>query len=141
MSSYSQSSWPQWAYTAEVNDSYPAYGQYPNYSSYLADSMEVYQAHHQHLVHHHQMSRTTESKPRLSKEEVEVLEAEFQKNHKPNSSTKKALAESMRVDNARINVGFAFPAMYLTWSMTDSHTELVSEQEGKGEEREEHSRI
>jgi hypothetical protein len=50
------------------------------------------------------MSRTTESKPRLSKEEVEVLEAEFQKNHKPNSSTKKALAESMRVDNARINV-------------------------------------
>jgi hypothetical protein len=56
------------------------------------------------------MSRTTESKPRLSKEEVEVLEAEFQKNHKPNSSTKKALAESMRVDNARINVrSFCIP--------------------------------
>jgi len=66
--------------------------------------MDAYQAHHHHLVHHHQMSRTTESKPRLSKEEVETLEAEFQKNHKPNSSTKKALAESMRVDNARINV-------------------------------------
>jgi hypothetical protein len=54
------------------------------------------------------MSRTTESKPRLSKEEVEILEAEFQKNHKPNSITKKALAESMRVDNARINVSVAF---------------------------------
>lgn len=50
------------------------------------------------------MSRATESKPRLSKEEVELLEAEFQKNHKPSSTTKKALAESMRVDNARINV-------------------------------------
>lgn len=70
--------------------------------------MDPYSAHHHqhHLVHHHQMSRTTESKPRLSKEEVEVLEAEFQKNHKPNSSTKKSLAESMRVDNARINNWF-----------------------------------
>lgn len=106
MSSYPQSSWPQWAYTSEVNDQYSNYGQYPSYSSYLADSMEAYQAHHHHLVHHHQMSRTTESKPRLSKEEVEILEAEFQKNHKPNSSTKKALAESMRVDNARINNWF-----------------------------------
>lgn len=67
--------------------------------------MELYNAHQGHLLHHHQMSRTTETKPRLSKEEVEILEAEFQKNHKPNSTTKKALAESMRVDNARINVG------------------------------------
>lgn len=66
----------------------------------------AYQNHQQHLVHHHQMSRTTESKPRLSKEEVEILEAEFQKNHKPNSTTKKALAESMRVENARINNWF-----------------------------------
>ncbi|GJN68625.1 hypothetical protein PLICBS_002668 [Purpureocillium lilacinum] len=69
--------------------------------------MDTYQAHHnRHLVNHHQLSRTTESKPRLSKEEVEVLEAEFQKNHKPSSTTKKALAESMRVDNARINNWF-----------------------------------
>ncbi|PHH69826.1 hypothetical protein CDD80_6465 [Ophiocordyceps camponoti-rufipedis] len=68
--------------------------------------MDAYQSHHnRHLVHHH-VSRATESKPRLSKDEVEVLEAEFQKNHKPSSSTKKALAESMRVDNARINNWF-----------------------------------
>lgn len=66
--------------------------------------MKAYQAQHTHLVHHQQMTRTTESKPRLSKEEVDLLESEFQKNHKPNSSTKKALAESMRVDHARINV-------------------------------------
>jgi len=57
------------------------------------------------------MSRTTESKPRLSKEEVEILEAEFQKNHKPNSSLKKALAEQMRVDNARINVSLRASAL------------------------------
>lgn len=105
MGSYTQTPWPSWAYT-EVNDPFSSYQQYPNYSAYLADSMEAYQTQHHHLVHHQQMSRATESKPRLSKEEVEVLEAEFQKNHKPNSSTKKALAESMRVDNARINNWF-----------------------------------
>ncbi|KAG9249889.1 putative homeobox transcription factor [Emericellopsis atlantica] len=108
MSSFTQPPWPTWAYTNEVSNGgfTTGYTQYPHYSSYLSDSMDAYQAHHHHLVHHHQMSRTTESKPRLSKEEVETLEAEFQKNHKPNSSTKKALAESMRVDNARINNWF-----------------------------------
>ncbi|KAK7226102.1 hypothetical protein V2G26_014105 [Clonostachys chloroleuca] len=106
MSSYTQPQWPTWAYTPEVNDPFSGYPQYNNYSSYLADSMEAYQTHHHHLVHNHQMSRTTESKPRLSKEEVELLEAEFQKNHKPNSTVKKGLAESMRVDNARINNWF-----------------------------------
>lgn len=102
MSSFTQSPWPAWGY-AGVPDTYGAYSQVPNYPAYLAESMDAYQAHHESLLNH-QMSRTTESKPRLSKEEVEVLEAEFQKNHKPNSSVKKALAESMRVDNARINV-------------------------------------
>jgi hypothetical protein len=48
--------------------------------------------------------KITESKPRLAKEEVEQLEAEFQKNPKPNSSLKKGLAEQMHVDIARINV-------------------------------------
>jgi hypothetical protein len=105
MSSFSQSQWPSWAYE-EVHDPFTSYSQYPAYTSYLADSMDAYQSNHHHLVHHQQMSRTTESKPRLSKEEVEILEAEFQKNHKPNSTIKKALAESMRVDNARINNWF-----------------------------------
>lgn len=106
MDHYHQQQWSGWAY-APTNQSYNTYQAYGEYPGYAADSMDAYAAHHHHqhhLVHHHQMSRTTESKPRLSKEEVEVLEAEFQKNHKPNSSTKKALAESMRVDNARINV-------------------------------------
>lgn len=103
MGTFSQPQWPSWAYSG-LEETFSPYTQLPNYPTYLADSMETYQNHHnRHLVHHH-MSRATESKPRLSKDEVEVLEAEFQKNHKPSSSTKKALAESMRVDNARINV-------------------------------------
>ncbi|KAM4054911.1 homeobox domain-containing protein [Hirsutella rhossiliensis] len=106
MGSFSQPQWPSWAYPG-LEETFSPYSQLPNYPTYLADSMETYQNHHnRHLVHHHHMSRATESKPRLSKEEVEVLEAEFQKNHKPSSSTKKALAESMRVDNARINNWF-----------------------------------
>lgn len=48
----------------------------------------------------------TESKPRLSKEEVDKLEAEFLKNNKPNSSRKKSLAEQLGVDIARINNWF-----------------------------------
>ncbi|KAF5616463.1 uncharacterized protein FTJAE_12956 [Fusarium tjaetaba] len=81
--------------------------QLPNYAAYLqaSISMGIYSARRGHRFHQ-LTARTIESKPRLSKEEVEILEAEFQKNHKPGSSTKKALAESMRVDNARINNWF-----------------------------------
>lgn len=89
-----------------MSDQFSNYSQASNYPGYLADSLEAYQTHHNRLVQHHHTSRTTESKPRLSKEEVEILEAEFQKNYKPSSTTKKALAESMRVDNARINNWF-----------------------------------
>lgn len=110
MGSYHQPQWSGWGYHGAANQ-YPRYSQQlPSYAAYLPESMELYNAHQGHLLHHHQMSRTTETKPRLSKEEVEILEAEFQKNHKPNSSTKKALAESMRVDNARINVCYLSPS-------------------------------
>ncbi|KAJ3495601.1 hypothetical protein NLG97_g3283 [Lecanicillium saksenae] len=110
MGPFAQNNWAGWPY-APVSDPFAAANVYShisnnnNYPSYLAESMDAYQAHHQRMLNQ-QMPRTTESKPRLSKEEVEILEAEFQKNHKPNSTTKKALAESMRVDNARINNWF-----------------------------------
>lgn len=45
-----------------------------------------------------------ESKPRLSKEEVETLEKVFQENPKPSSLVKAALAEELRLDRPRINV-------------------------------------
>jgi hypothetical protein len=45
-----------------------------------------------------------ETKPRLAKQEVEMLERHFQENHKPPSSLKRQLAEQMGVDVARINV-------------------------------------
>jgi hypothetical protein len=48
--------------------------------------------------------KPTEPKPRLAKDEVELLEREFAKNPKPISSLKRELAEQMGVDVARINV-------------------------------------
>lgn len=46
----------------------------------------------------------TETKPRLHKDEVARLEKIFLENHKPNSNTKRGLAEQMGVEVARINV-------------------------------------
>lgn len=48
--------------------------------------------------------KTNETKPRLGKDEVDILEREFKKNPKPSTQTKRQFAEEMRVDLARINV-------------------------------------
>lgn len=138
MGTFPQSQWPSWAYSG-LGDPFSPYTQVSNYPAYLADSMETYQSHNRHLVHQQHLSRTTESKPRLSKEEVEVLEAEFQKNHKPNSSTKKALAESMRVDNARINVHILL--LHPPVTRSNQETELVPEQARPREEGKQHSGV
>jgi hypothetical protein len=71
--------------------------------------------------------KQTESKPRLSKDEVELLEREFAKNPKPNSSIKRELAEQMAVEVPRINVGASMAvlcphiltAIHRTGSRTD----------------------
>ena len=99
MQRHPQGPWQPWDYAGGSGDDFPN-----NYESFFGNSME--QAFHSQvqLLHHQQLARTTESKPRLSKEEVEILENEFQKNHKPSTIIKKTLADSMRVDGARINV-------------------------------------
>lgn len=51
----------------------------------------------------------TESKPRLSKEEVERLEKIFQENPKPSSSVKAQLADELGLERPRINVGSPLP--------------------------------
>jgi hypothetical protein len=49
--------------------------------------------------------KTNDTKPRLGKDEVDILEREFKKNPKPTTQTKRQFAEDMGVDLARINVG------------------------------------
>lgn len=47
---------------------------------------------------------TNETKPRIDKDGVEVLEREFKKNPKPTTQTKRQFAVDMGVELARINV-------------------------------------
>lgn len=54
-------------------------------------------------------TKTNETKPRLGKDEVDILEREFKKNPKPTTQTKRQFAEDMRVDLARINVSLCAP--------------------------------
>ncbi|KAI8274396.1 hypothetical protein K4K60_009782 [Colletotrichum sp. SAR11_57] len=79
------------------------YYQNPNF-----EHNEMYN--HMNMMGSHMMpgvgGKATETKPRLAKDEVEKLESVFQANNKPNSSTKKQLAEQMGVDVARINNWF-----------------------------------
>ncbi len=81
----------------------------------------------------------TESKPRLTKEEVDTLEKEFRKNPKPSSAVKAQLAERLGLERARINVGLLdtfSPTVLLT-----SSAELVPEPTGQGKTGEEARRI
>lgn len=48
--------------------------------------------------------REDDTKPRLSKGEVKILELSFKEQHKPSSNTKRHLAEQMGVEICRINV-------------------------------------
>ncbi|KAG9232902.1 hypothetical protein BJ875DRAFT_379724 [Amylocarpus encephaloides] len=49
-------------------------------------------------------TKTNDTKPRLGKDEVDILEGEFKKNPKPTTQIKRGFAEDMGVDLARINV-------------------------------------
>ncbi|KAI1001138.1 hypothetical protein K3495_g7063 [Podosphaera aphanis] len=53
-----------------------------------------------------QPGRIIDTKPRLGKKEVEILEREFKRNPKPLTLAKKALADEMNVDLPRINNWF-----------------------------------
>ena len=72
-----------------------------------------------------------ETKARLQKVEVDILEREFVRNPKPTTETKRRFAEEMEIDLARINVCCAFDTKTIT-SLT-LLIELVPESARKGE--------
>ncbi|KAI9050882.1 hypothetical protein LZ554_004999 [Drepanopeziza brunnea f. sp. 'monogermtubi'] len=51
-------------------------------------------------------AKTNDTKPRLAKDEVDILEREFKKNPKPTTQTKRQFADDMGVDLPRINNWF-----------------------------------
>lgn len=48
-----------------------------------------------------------DAKPRLTKEQTDVLEAHFRASNKPNTTTKKAFAETLNVTLDKVNVSDA----------------------------------
>jgi len=72
-------------------------------SDYYADIRAEYQLYLERMQHV-ETNRQSSLKPRLSKEEVDMLEKEFDKDSKPTSSTKRVLAEHFGVEV--INVRF-----------------------------------
>lgn len=91
----------------------PPYPRYPHHHDQLASGLSVYadaQAMHNFAMaqHHHSAMmampvKQNETKPRLGKGEVDILEREFKKNPKPTTQKKRSFAEDMGVDLARIN--------------------------------------
>ncbi|KAK8126386.1 uncharacterized protein PG998_002145 [Apiospora kogelbergensis] len=82
--------------------------QYPAYPGFhgLQYMYHAQQARHMGSDRNSMSDGKTESKPRLSKEEVEKLEKVFQENPKPSSSVKAALADGLGLERPRINNWF-----------------------------------
>lgn len=83
--------------------------QYPLYPAYQAPAyMYAYQPHRTAMMADRGglCDGKTESKPRLSKEEVQKLEKVFQENPKPSSSVKAQLADVLQLERPRINNWF-----------------------------------
>ncbi|KAK7951996.1 homeobox transcription [Apiospora aurea] len=82
--------------------------QYPAYPGFhgLQYMYHAQQARHLGSDRNSMSDGKTESKPRLSKEEVEKLEKVFQENPKPSSSVKAALADGLGLERPRINNWF-----------------------------------
>jgi hypothetical protein len=55
--------------------------------------------------------KCNETRPRLGKDEVEVLEREFNRNRKPTTNMKRQFAKDMGVELARINVKRSEPRL------------------------------
>ena len=75
-------------------------------------------------------TKTNETKPRLGKDEVDILEREFKKNPKPTTQTKRQFAEDMGVDLARINVSSDEPASPPALLMKHRIGSRIDEQSG-----------
>lgn len=83
--------------------------QHPHYHhdqmSHYSDAHQTYaMAQSAPMIAMPNVAKANETKPRLGKDEVDILEREFKKNPKPTTQTKRQFAEEMAVDLARINV-------------------------------------
>lgn len=73
------------------------------------------------------------TRPRLTKEQVETLEAHFQLHPKPNSLVKRQLALQTNLSLERVAVGGPFTTQVVALDMLIRELELVPEPTGQGQ--------
>ena len=75
-----------------------------HHTSHMASSYPPGQAEPSYLHSSFPAPISCDIKPRLTKEQHDILEAHFQKQNKPNTNTKKGFAESLNVSLDKVNV-------------------------------------
>lgn len=86
--------YPPYLQPQPFDDHYMQYG-HPEYTEYLTQG-----AYHDEYDDANEVA----TRPRLTREQVEVLEAQFQANHKPNSTVKRQLALQTNLSLPRVAV-------------------------------------
>jgi len=92
------------SHVAQPELCYNAYTPFPNYSE------DTYGG-----IYHGEFEDCNEvsTRPRLTKDQVDTLEHEFQKNSKPNSMLKRNLAQTTNLHPQRVAVSLDIPASFL----------------------------
>lgn len=101
-----------------------AYVAPPGYHSYV-DGNGQQQHHHYTQPMPPQMS--CDIKPRLTKEQHDILESHFQKQNKPSTNTKKGFAETLNVSLDKVNVSVLVSCTDTDAFQAETCTELVPE--------------
>jgi len=78
--------------------------QYGGHHHFSNADMYGHHPQHHHFSHH-LAGLAVDVKPRLTKEQHDILESHYQSQNKPNTQTKKSFAESLGVSLDKVNVG------------------------------------
>ena len=110
----------------------------PSYDSFYNDYSAEYTEFgtHSSLQDEYEEGGENLTRPRLTKDQVDVLEAQFQAHPKPNSMVKRQLALQTKLTLPRVAVS-GISALPFGTTIADMHTELVPESKGEGQTTEE----
>ena len=78
-----------------------------HYGNYGNTDMFAHHPQHPQYAHHLAAGLAVDVKPRLTKEQHDILEAHYQQQNKPNTQTKKGFAESLCVSLDKVNVSMS----------------------------------
>lgn len=80
-----------------------AYAGHHGYHSFV-DGNNGQQQHHHYAAQPMPPQMSCDIKPRLTKEQHDILEAHYQKQNKPSTTTKRGFAETLNVSLDKVNV-------------------------------------